>query len=75
MSIITKASASIFGESIIGMSVDDILELDLGYMETLIGEVSPRRKYGATMGLLATRNALHAHLADGIIDDFSDVIP
>lgn len=73
-SIITTASASIFWESIIWMDIKDILDFSLDYIQDLIWEVSPRRRHAATLGLLATRNAIHGYLNDWITDDFSDVL-
>lgn len=73
-SIITKASVSVFGESIIWSNPEKILKLDINYIEEIFGKVSPRRKHWATLWLLATRNAIHKYLWDSIIDDFSDVL-
>ncbi|MCK9272517.1 iron-sulfur cluster assembly scaffold protein [Candidatus Gracilibacteria bacterium] len=73
-SIITTACASIFGESIIGLDISEILKFDFDYIKNLVGDISPRRKYGATLGILATHNAIHKYLKDGITEDFSDVI-
>ncbi|MDD2487323.1 MAG: iron-sulfur cluster assembly scaffold protein [Candidatus Gracilibacteria bacterium] len=73
-SIITTACASIFGESIIDLDISEVLDFDLNHIKSLVGEISPRRKYAATLGLLATHNAIHSYLKDGIIEDFTDVI-
>ncbi len=73
-SIITTACASIFWESIIWESVLKILDLDYLYIKNLVWEISPRRKYWATLWILATRNAIHKFLNDWKLDDFSDVI-
>ncbi|EKE29473.1 MAG: hypothetical protein ACD_2C00166G0001 [uncultured bacterium (gcode 4)] len=73
-SIITTASASIFWESIIGMDISEILDLNIDYIVSLIWAVSPKRKHAATLAILATRNALHKYLQDWISDDFSDVL-
>ncbi|MBW7954629.1 iron-sulfur cluster assembly scaffold protein [Candidatus Gracilibacteria bacterium] len=72
-SIITTATASIFGESIIGMTLDEVLQKDYNYIKELIGEdVSPRRKRAAVFGLVITRNAIHEYLKDGQKDDILD---
>lgn len=73
-SIITTASASIFGESIQDLPINEILDYNLDYIKSLIGEVSPKRKHAATLWLLATRNAIHKYLEDNINDDFTDVL-
>ncbi|EKE29484.1 MAG: hypothetical protein ACD_2C00164G0005 [uncultured bacterium (gcode 4)] len=73
-SIITTASASIFWESIIGMEISEILDLNIEYIVSLIWAVSPKRKHAATLAILATRNAIHKYLKDWITDDFSDVL-
>ncbi|EKE27184.1 MAG: hypothetical protein ACD_4C00009G0003 [uncultured bacterium (gcode 4)] len=73
-SIITTACASIFWESIIDLNIEDILRFDFYYIWDLVWEISPRRKYAATLGLLATRNAIHKFLWDWIEDDFTNVI-
>lgn len=75
MSIVATASASIFGESIIGKTVDEVLLLDEDYIKDFFGnDISPRRRNGSLMGLLATRNAFHLYQKDGIRDDFSDIL-
>lgn len=74
--IVTTACTSIFGESILGMPIADILGMTEATVREMIGfEVSTRRKQASVLGLLATRNAIHKHLHDGIVDDFSDVLP
>ncbi|MDP2090249.1 MAG: iron-sulfur cluster assembly scaffold protein [Candidatus Gracilibacteria bacterium] len=73
--IITTACTGVFGESIIGMNVSEILKYDYNYIVELIeNEVSDRRKKASVLGLLTTRNAIHKYLKDGKVDDFDDVI-
>ncbi|MDD3646793.1 MAG: iron-sulfur cluster assembly scaffold protein [Candidatus Gracilibacteria bacterium] len=73
--IITTACASMFGESIIGMDIKEVLNLDYDYIEKLVEqEISDRRKQAAVLALLTTRNAIHKYLKDGIEDSFDDVI-
>lgn len=73
--IITTACASIFWESIIWMSINDILNLDYNYIIELIGvPVSDRRKKASVLWLLTTRNAIHTFLEDWKIDIFDDII-
>jgi len=74
--IITTACWGIYWESIIGMTLDEVLELDYNYIVELIEEeVSDRRKKASVLALLTTRNAIHKYLNDWIVDDFDDVIP
>lgn len=73
--IITTACASIFGESIVGMSIEEIFQFDNLYIEELIGmPVSSRRKQASVLGLLTTKNALHQYVQDGKKEYFEDVI-
>ena len=73
--IITTACASIFWENIIWMSLEEILEKDYDYIESLIGmPVSSRRRNAAVLGLLTTINAIHKYLNYGKILDFDDLI-
>ncbi|MDD5769925.1 MAG: iron-sulfur cluster assembly scaffold protein [Candidatus Gracilibacteria bacterium] len=75
-SIITTATSSVFGESIVGMTLDEILQKDYNYIIELIGEeVSPRRQKSAIFGLIATRNAIHKYLQDGKNDDILSFLP
>ena len=73
--IITTACASVFGESILGLEIQEIFKLDYDYIVELIGmPISERRKQASVLGLLTTRNALHKYLWDWKIDTFDDVI-
>jgi NifU-like protein involved in Fe-S cluster formation len=73
--IITTACASIFGESILGVKIEEVFELGYSYIEELIGmQVSDRRKNASVLGLLTTRNALHKYLEDGKKDTFDTVL-
>lgn len=74
-SIITTACASIFWESIIWKTINEILELDYDYIEKLIWiSISQRRKNAAVLWLLTTRNAIHQYLGDFKRDNFEDLI-
>ena len=73
--IITTACASIFGESILGMKCEEIFAFWYSYIEELIGmPISERRKNASILGLLTTRNALHAYLKDGKHDTFDAIL-
>ena len=74
-SIITTATSSIFGESIVWMNVYDVLDKGYEYIVELIKEeVTPRRQKSAIFGLLATRNAIHKYLKDDKVERFFDVL-
>lgn len=75
-SLVTTACAAIFGESIVGKTVDEVLPLQYAYIRDLLGmDLTPKRHYAAVMAILATRNALHRWKHDKKLDDFSDVMP
>ena len=75
-SIITTATSSVFGESIVGMSLEEVLNKDYNYIIELIWEeVSPRRQKAAVFWLVATRNAIHKYLQDWKKDDILSMLP
>lgn len=75
-SIITTATSSVFWESIIGMSLDEILTKDYNYIIELVWEeISPRRQKAAVFWLVATRNAIHKYLQDWKKDDILSMLP
>ena len=72
--IITTACTSIFGEAIVWMTLEEVLEKWYDFIVELIeSEVSPRRKNASLLGLLTTRNAIHKYLWDWKIEDFEDL--
>ena len=72
--IITTACASIFGEAIVWMILEEVLEKWYDFIVELIeSEVSSRRKNASLLGLLTTRNAIHKYLWDWKIEDFEDL--
>ncbi len=73
-SIVTTACSAMFGEAVLGERVEDVLSMNSADMVEIAGPVSPRRRMASVLGLLATRNAIHAFLGDGKTDDFSDVL-
>ena len=73
--IITTACASLFWETAIGKSFDEILQMDYDSIENLIWEkLTTRRKKAWVLGVLTTRNAIHKYLNDGKKDTFDDLI-
>jgi len=74
-SIITTATASVFGESIVWLHIQEVLKMDYHTIVNLIGEeVSPRRKKSAVYGLVSTKNAIHTYLKDGKKESILDLI-
>lgn len=74
-SIVTTATSSVFWESVVGMTLDEILEKDYNYIKKLVEEdISPRRQKAAVFWLVATRNAIHKYRWDGQKDDILDML-
>ncbi|MDD2907791.1 MAG: iron-sulfur cluster assembly scaffold protein [Candidatus Gracilibacteria bacterium] len=73
--IITTACASIFGESIIDMDINEVIEKKYDYIEELVGmPISPRRKQASVLGMLTTINAIYKYLGKDKLLDFDDLI-
>lgn len=74
-SIITTACASIYWESIIWLSLEEVLSKGYEYIKEIVEmDISSRRREASVLGLLVTRNAIHKYLKDGKKDTFDDVI-
>lgn len=74
-SIISTACASIFWESIIWMTLEEVLEKKYSYIEELVGmPISPRRKNASVLWMVVTQNAIHDYLWDAIVLDFEDLM-
>lgn len=71
---ITKAAAEFFGEYVIGMKIQEILVLDANWVRNEGFEVSYRRIRSSISAILATRNAIHEYLDDGVIDEYEDLL-
>lgn len=74
-SMITTAASSFLSELMVGKTVKEVLMMT--YENTLLSqgfEVTPRRKRAGAIAILATRNALHQFLNDGIVDTRDDVV-
>lgn len=75
MSIIATACTAIIGEALLEEEIHTILTLGESYIHEIIGtDISPRRRNASLIGLLATKNAIHTFLWDGIVEDFSDIM-
>lgn len=73
--MITRACAGLFGDIVQGKTFDDLFAMNQTSIIADTGiTVSPRRERAQVLPLLATRNAIHEYLHDGIKDDFSDVM-
>ncbi len=72
--IITTACASIFWESIVWKSLDEVLTFDYDYIEELVWiPISKRRKDSSVLWLLTTKNAIHKYLNDWKKEIFTDL--
>ncbi len=71
---ITRAAAEFLGDNIIGMSSQQIFDLDANRVKSQGFEVSYRRRRSSVSALLGVRNALHIYLKDGIIDEYEDIL-
>lgn len=71
---ITKAAAEFFGEYVIGMKIQEMLVLDANWVRNEGFEVSYRRIRSSISAILATRNAIHEYLDDGVIDEYEDLL-
>lgn len=74
-SMITTAASSFFSELVISKTLQEVLQMS--YENTLLPEgfeVTPRRKRAGGIAILATRNAIHEYLWDGITDTREDVV-
>lgn len=71
---ITKAAAEFFWEFVIGMKIWDTLKLDANWVKQEGFVVSYRRIRSSISAILATRNAIHDYLRDGMIDEYEDLI-
>ena len=76
MATFTTGVTSLFGESIVGLDVQVVLDMDISYIKELLecSEIAPNRKYASLFALLATKNAIHTYKQDGIEEDFSDIL-
>ncbi len=70
----TTAAASMLGEVIQWEKVSTVLTRDYAFIKNLWLQLSPRRRRSWVTALLATRNALHQFFADGIFEDFWDLL-
>jgi NifU-like protein involved in Fe-S cluster formation len=75
MSIVATACSAITWESVIWLTIEEILTFDESYVKALIGEgISPRRRNASLIGLLAIKNAIHQWRGDLMQEDFSDIM-
>lgn len=72
-SMITTASCSFFSELVIWKDIDTVLNMDEKSMTDEWFVASPRRRRAVVIGILATKNAIHKWLADGIEEGWDDV--
>ena len=70
----TTAAASMLAEEIQWVDIQTILTRDYEWIKNLWLELSPRRRRSGVTALLATRNALHLWLDDGVVDGYEDLL-
>lgn len=70
-STVTTAAASFLSEFILGANIEDVLTWNYDTMVSNWFEVSNRRKRAAVIAIMAARNAIHQHLHDWVVDEFS----
>ena len=70
----TTAAASMLAETIIWVDIKTVLTRDYIYIKELWLELSPRRRRSWVTALLATRNAIHFYLGDGISESFEELL-
>ena len=72
--MITQAAASFFSELVIGKTFEEVLQMNEQTMRDHDFIVSPRRRRASVIAILATRNAIHQFLGDGIEEKFEELL-
>jgi NifU-like protein involved in Fe-S cluster formation len=70
----TTAAASILWECIQWESLATVLSWTYAFIRDLWLDLSPRRRRSGVTALLATKNALHSRLEDGILETYDDLL-
>ncbi len=73
-SMITTAAASFWTELALGVDINQVLTLWYKFMVQEWFEVSSKRVRAACIAILATRNAIHQYLDDGLTDGREEVL-
>jgi NifU-like protein involved in Fe-S cluster formation len=70
----TLAAASLLAEYIIGESIETVLSWTYAELKERGFVVSTRRQRSAVTALLATKNALHTWMQDGVVETYDDLL-
>lgn len=70
----TTVAASMLAETIVGVDIQVVLTWTYIYIKELWLELSPRRRRSWVTALLATRNALHMYIWDGVVEGFENLL-
>ena len=70
----TTAAASMLAEVIVWESLETVLTWTYAYIREMWLELSPRRRRSWVTALLATRNAIHMYIWDGVVDGYEDLL-
>lgn len=73
-SLITAAAAAFLGDLLINEKIDTILTRDGDFIKGEGFTVSQRRRRSSISALLATKNALHHYLADGLQEGYEELL-
>lgn len=70
----TLAAASLLAEYIIGETIETVLGWTYIELQERGFVVSTRRQRSAVTALLATKNALHTWMQDGVVETYDDLL-
>ncbi len=70
----TLAAASVLAEYITGESIETVLSWTYAQVKERWFVVSTRRQRSAVTALLATKNALHIWVKDGVVETYDDLL-
>lgn len=70
----TTTAASMLWEVIVWEKLSTILTRDYEFIKNMWLDLSPRRRRSGVTALLATKNAIHHWLDDGVVEDFEDLL-
>lgn len=74
VSMITQAAASFFSEFVMWKTLQELLAYNEQLMIDEWFEVSHRRRRARVIAILATHNAIHTYLWDGVVEEFEEVL-
>ena len=74
VSMNTQAAASFFSEFVMWKTLQELLAYNEQLMIDEWFEVSHRRRRARVIAILATHNAIHTYLWDGVVEEFEEVL-